>query len=84
MVPRQTSLPSSSLGYWRGTPGLSGPSTPSTQGGAPVPTQGTSGLSMGTGSVTIGGTEWHPSVLYLLALIIAEMVGFHILGRILK
>jgi hypothetical protein len=49
-----------------------------------VPTQGTSGLSMGTGSVTIGGTEWHPSVLYLLALIIAEMVGFHILGRILK
>ena len=79
-VPQRTMLPSSSLGYWRGTQGLSGPSGPE---GAVMP-QGVSGLSAGTGAVSIGGQQWHPSVLYLLGLIIAEMIAFGWLGRVLK
>jgi hypothetical protein len=46
--------------------------------------QGTTGFSIGTGAVSIGGTQWHPSILYMLVLVAAEMIGFHILGRILK
>jgi len=46
--------------------------------------QGVSGLSAGTGAVSIGGQQWHPSVLYLLGLIIAEMIAFGWLGRVLK
>jgi len=30
------------------------------------------------------GGDWHPTVLYLLGLIIGEMIVFHIIGRILK
>jgi hypothetical protein len=46
--------------------------------------QGTAGLSIGTGAVSIGGRQWHPSVLYLLALVIVEMVVFRWIGQILK
>lgn len=73
----RTVLPSSSLGYWRGTAGLSGPSA---QGGTGM-AQGTKGLSIGTGAVTVGGTSWHPSILYLLALTAGEMVVIAWLAR---
>ena len=35
-------------------------------------------------SVTIGGQNWHPTVLYLAALVVAEMVVFGFLGHLLK
>ena len=46
--------------------------------------QGTAGISASTGSISIGQTDWHPSVLYLLALIVAEMFVFGWIGRVLK
>lgn len=46
--------------------------------------QGTAGLSIGTGQVSVGGKDWHPSVLYLLGLVIVEMVVFRWIGQILK
>jgi hypothetical protein len=76
----RSAYPSSSLGYWRGTAeGISGPSL-----GGTVAANGTMGTSAGTGAVTIGQTAWHPSVLYLLGLVIAEMIVFGWMGRILK
>jgi len=76
----RTQFPSSSLGYWRGTQGLSGPPAE----GTVLMAQGTAGFSTGTGAISIGGTQWHPSILYLLVLIVAEMFVFHAIGRILK
>lgn len=34
--------------------------------------------------VTMGGQEWHPTILYLIAMIIAEMVVFGLIARHLK
>jgi hypothetical protein len=34
--------------------------------------------------VTIGGQQWHPTILYLFALIVAEMVVFAFIGNVLK
>jgi len=45
-------------------------------------TQGVGMASQGT--VTVAGSDWHPTVLYLLALVVAEMVIFGVIGRILK
>jgi len=36
------------------------------------------------GTVNIGSTSWHPTVLYLFGLLIAEMVIFGVIGRVLK
>ena len=80
-IPVYSALPSSSLGAWRGSPGITGPAFGGDGGQV---AQGTSGLSVGTGSVSIGSTDWHPSVLYLLALVIGEMFVFHVIGRVLK
>jgi hypothetical protein len=41
-------------------------------------------LSQGLGSVGDMASAWEPSVLYLLAFVVAEMVVFHVLGRLLK
>jgi len=48
-----------------------------------MPQQGTAGLSIGTGSVQIGRSDWHPSVLYLLALVIVELFVFAWLAKLL-
>jgi hypothetical protein len=40
-------------------------------------------LAQGNG-VNIGGQDWHPTILYLFALILAEMVVFGYIGRVLK
>jgi len=45
-------------------------------------TQGIGMQSAGTG-VTVAGTTWHPTVLYLLALVVAECVIFGVIGRML-
>ena len=80
MQQARSQFPSSSLGYWRGATGLSGPAS----AGSVSMAQGTTALSQGTGAISIGNTEWHPSILYLFALVIGEMVVFHVIGKVLK
>lgn len=40
-------------------------------------------LAQGNG-VQIAGQSWHPTILYLFALVIGEMVAFGFIGRLLK
>ena len=68
--------PNAAFGYWRGMPMAGGSGS-----GMGQANQGTGLLSQGLGSVAGG---WEPSVLYLLGLIVAEMVVFHIIGRVLR
>ena len=35
-------------------------------------------------SVQIGGQSWHPTILYLFAFIVAEMVAFGFIGKLLR
>ena len=46
--------------------------------------QGTGALGQGLGSLSSLGGAWEPSVLYIFGLIVAEMVVFHVIGRLLK
>jgi hypothetical protein len=47
-------------------------------------TAGTSQLAQGIGGVTVAGQTWHPTILYLFVLILAEMIVFGFVGRLLK
>jgi hypothetical protein len=77
---RTASFPNSSFGVWRGGGDVLAGGTGSGMGQA---NQGAGMLSQGIGKVAGGGT-WEPSILYLFGLIVAEMVAFHVLGRMLK
>ena len=72
---------SQAFGYWRGGAGISGLPTAGKQE-AGVPTQGVGMASQGT--VNVGGQDWHPTILYLIGLVIVEMFVFGFLGRVLK
>ena len=75
------SRPTSSFGYWRG-------------GGSEIPLAGGQGSGMGQkdsgtglfsqGMGNITGADWHPTVIYLAILIIAEMVVFGFISRALR
>jgi hypothetical protein len=73
----RASLPNQSMGYWRGAPlaGGSGSGMGQADAGAGV-------LNQGFGAPTAG--NWHPTVLYMVGLLIAEMIVFGVLGRVLK
>jgi hypothetical protein len=45
---------------------------------------GSSQLAQGLGGVTVAGQSWHPTILYLFALIVAEMFVFGLVGNLLK
>jgi hypothetical protein len=75
------SLGNQALGYWRGSAGISGPPTAG-KSEAGMATQGVGMASQGT--VSVGGQDWHPTILYLLGLVIVEMFVFGFLGRVLK
>jgi len=45
---------------------------------------GTSQLATGIGGVTVAGQSWHPTIIYLFALILAEMIVFGFVSRLLK
>lgn len=77
---RTASFPNSSFGVWRGGGDALAGGTGSGMGQA---NQGTGMLSQGIGAVS-GGGSWEPTILYLFGLMVAEMVLFHILGRVLK
>ena len=76
------SYPSTSAGYWRGAgAGITGPAA---QGVSEMGTA-TQGVGMQSqGTISVAGTDWHPTVIYLLLLIVAEMFIFGLIGRILK
>jgi hypothetical protein len=80
-MPAGYNYPSSNLGYWRGASGISGPSP---AGGIEMGVK-TEGVGMAsTGTVNVAGTEWHPTIIYLFVLLIAEMAVFGFIGRVLK
>lgn len=68
-----------SAGYYTGYGPLNGGSG----SGMGQSMAGTGSLASGQG-VTVAGATWHPTVLYLAALVVAEMVVFAYIGRLLK
>jgi hypothetical protein len=45
----------------------------------------TQGMGMQSqGTINVAGQAWHPTIIYLLLLIVAEMFVFGFIGRILK
>lgn len=76
------SRPTASFGYWRGT-GAEGPLVGGQGSNMGPKTQGAGLFSQGQGS-SEGGNGWHPTVVYLLILIIAEMVVFGFISRALR
>lgn len=75
--PVVTRAPNQAEGYYAGSPLFGGSGSGKGQAVA-----GTGQLAPGQ-TVTVGGTEWHPTVLYLGALIIVEMVAFGFIARLL-
>jgi hypothetical protein len=78
MLPRAGTYaaPSSAFGYYRGTP-LFTPGVGGTMQG-PVQ-QGLGVFSQGQGAPGSGG--WHPTIIYLLGLVIVETIVFGYLSR---
>jgi hypothetical protein len=70
-----SAYPSAPYGYYRGTPYYQG--SGAGQGGTVA---GQSTFAQGQGAAQ-GMKQWHPTIIYLIALTIAEMVIFHILSR---
>lgn len=78
---RTSGMPMYRLGNQAATGYYTGgePAGASRMGGAMAAGQ----LAQGQG-VSIGGTSWHPTVLYLGALVIAEIALFGYISRLLK
>ena len=75
----RAALGNQAMGYWRGEqfqfPG-SGSGMGASQAGAGV-------LTQGQGFNALGQT-WHPTVLYMIALVIVEMIVFGYIGKMLR
>jgi hypothetical protein len=71
----QTAWPTSSFGYYRGSPQFQGQG--SNQG---VSVSGNGVFAPGQGTAS-SGTAWSPTIMYLFALVVAEMIIFGILSR---
>jgi hypothetical protein len=74
------SRPTSAFGYWRG----GGNDLPLSSGHGYGPTQQGAGLFMQGQGPPGGGSAWTPTLTYLLVLVIAEMIAFKILERMLR
>lgn len=72
----QSAWPTSSFGYYRGSPQFMGQG--SQQG---VSMAGNGVFAPGQGPSASPETAWSPTILYLFLLVIAEMVVFGILSR---
>ena len=74
--------PSSSFGYWRG--GMSdGPLTQGQGSGYGPVQQGAGILPPGSGDPA-ASTGWTPTLTYLFVFIVAEILAFGLLGRVLR
>ena len=71
------SAPTASFGYYRGAPQYMGGAQAG--GGSGPSMAGANEFAQGQGPT--GTTAWSPTILYMFALIIAEMVVFGILSR---
>jgi hypothetical protein len=71
--------PNQAQGYYTGYGPLNGGSG----SGMGQAVAGRGQFASGNG-VTVAGQDWHPTILYLAALVIAEMVVFGWLGHLLK
>lgn len=76
---RAQRAPNQAYGYYTGY----GPEAGGSGSGMGQAMNGPGRLAQGNG-VNIGGQDWHPTILYLFALILAEMVVFGYVGRVLK
>lgn len=74
------SAPNSSFGYYRGMTQLYGGGAYG-GGGSGNTVAGNGVFSQGTGPTGQQGTGWTPTILYMFALIIVEMIIFGILSR---
>lgn len=72
----QYAMPTSSFGYYRGSPQFAG--SGSNQGEAVA---GNGMFAAGQGPVNSLKDSWTPTIMYLFLLIIAEMFVFGFLGR---
>lgn len=71
------SRPTSSFGYYRGSPIFGGDGS-----GQGVEMAGTNVFSAGSGTQGgAGGTSWTPTILYLFVLIVLEMFVFAMIAR---
>lgn len=69
--------PTSSFGYYRGNPVVSGEGA-----GQGVNMAGSNVFSAGQGAdTTAGGTAWSPTILYMFVLILVEMFVFAFIAR---
>jgi hypothetical protein len=68
-----------SQGYYVGY----GPVSGGSGSGMGQAVNGIGALAQGNG-VNIGGSQWHPTVLYLFVLVLVEMAVFGFVGRLLK
>ena len=76
----RAAYPGSDQGYTRGQDFIYG----GTGSGGGTMAQGTARLGQGIGSVGSMAADWEPSILFLFGLVIAELIAFHVLSRILK
>jgi hypothetical protein len=77
------SRPSPSFGYWRGG-GSDGVPLAGGQGsGMGQSNSGLGLLSQGQGMIG-GASDWHPTVIYLLVLVLAEMIVFGFIAKTLR
>ena len=75
--------PTASFGYWRG----GGSEIPLSEGQGSMAGprfQGLGLFSQGQGSSPGDDSGWHPTVIYLLILVVAEMIVFGFISRALR
>jgi hypothetical protein len=70
-----SAYPTSSFGYYRGTPLAGG------QGSGMGPKMAGVGVFSAGSGISAGTSNWNPTILYMFALIIVEMVVFGFLAR---
>jgi hypothetical protein len=75
--------PTSSFGQWRGV-GADGPYTEGQGSGYGPVRQGAGFFAQGVGPPGQTGGGWTPTVTYLIVFIIAEVVAFGFLARVMK
>lgn len=71
--------PTSSFGYYRGSPMYGGGAQAG--GGYGAQMAGMNQFAQGTGPTAGAQAAWSPTILYMFGLIIAEMIVFGILAR---
>jgi hypothetical protein len=74
-----TRAPNQAYGYYAGY----GPENAGSGSGMGKKVAGLSQLAAGQG-VTVGNQDWHPTILYLIALVVVEMVVFGYVAKVLK